>query len=111
MGLDLVFRFIMMIIYAVCISSLSKRLKSFPEDAMRAEVRSIKLQFLSFFIGYIIEEIFEIYELVTLNSNFAVASVKTFVIIVGFVQPVVHMLYSHHKTFRGISDKQDVLVP
>ena len=66
MGLDLVFRLIMMIIYAVCISSLSKRLKSFPEDAMRAEVRSIKMQFLSFFIGYIIEEIFEIYELVTL---------------------------------------------
>jgi|ERR1719469_710340 len=109
--LDLIARLVMMIIYVATIIGLLNKLKHFPEEAMREELRSIKMQFASLLLGYTVEEAFEFYELVTLKNNFAVACVKTFVVILGFVQPIVHMLYSHHRTFRYINDESEVLVP
>ena len=111
LGIDLFFRLLLFITYAWAVARLYRRLHHFPDKAMQAEVTSIKRQFLSFLIGYLIEEIFQSALLAVTEATFATAVVKTIVVLMSMVQPVALMLFAHHHTFKGIETEGSVLRP
>lgn len=100
------FRLLMLLVYGTTVAHLYRKLKLFPQNSMRQEVRSILIQFLSFFVGVSLEVSYEIFQIIHEDSTFYTAISNILVTVVSFVQPVFQMLYSHHKTFRNVSANQ-----
>jgi len=101
--LDLFYRVIMAVIYTVTVVKLHRKLKFFPEESMKEEVASIRGQFLSFFLGWLVQAVYEILMIIEPKTSFAFATIKTFITVISFVQPIAHVLWAHHRTFRKVA--------
>lgn len=96
----------MEVIYTATVYFFYRKMQLFPQDSMKQEIRSILLQFLSFFVGWTIETLYETVQLIENKCTFALACFNIFVVIFAFVQPIFYMLYSHHKTFSKLPVEQ-----
>lgn len=104
LAIEVAFRVTLEVIYAATVFSLYRKLKFFPQDSMRQEIRSILFQFFSFFIGWTLEMVYEILQIFMPSTTFIFACFNITVVVFSFVQPICQMLYSHHKTFRRMPE-------
>ena len=70
---------------------------------MAGEIKSIKYQFMSFFIGFTLQAIYLSYMISTPKSTFFFECIKTMILLVTFVVPILVILHAHFRTFRGMS--------
>ena len=74
--------------YLLTVLTLYRKLKHFPSDSMTAEISSIKLQFIVFFLGFFCQAIYLTKEIISTKSTFVMACCKTVLILVSYLTPI-----------------------
>jgi len=91
---DLIFQMILLSVYFMTVFSFIRKLKHFPGNAMRREIRSFKIQFLMFFIGFLVQAIYIIYMIADPVRNFYGECFRTVIVIVSFLAPIWVIIYA-----------------
>lgn len=98
--INLCFRIVFLIFYLVTVCGLYRKFRFFNQGVMNNEIKSIKRQFLAFFIGFISQIVFFIWEIIDDRPSFAFEATKTVVFLVSFLVPIQVIILAHYKTFR-----------